>query len=67
MSETDLVLTMPEYDARLCGRQFGNRILPLPIEMAPIDVHLYWHVSTDKDPANQWMRDEMVRAFESAR
>jgi len=64
VSETNLVLTMPEYDALLCSRQFGNRILPLPIEMAPIDVHLYWHVSTDKDPANQWMRDELVRAFE---
>ncbi|HEV2673099.1 MAG TPA: LysR family transcriptional regulator [Aliidongia sp.] len=66
VSETDLLLTMPEYDARLCSRQFDNRILPLPIDMAPIDVHLYWHVSTDKDPANQWMRDEIGRAFDAA-
>ena len=65
VSETNLLLTMPEYDALLCSRQFGNRILPLPIEMAPIDVHLYWHASTDKDPANQWMRDELVRSFEA--
>jgi DNA-binding transcriptional LysR family regulator len=65
VSETNLLLTMPEYDALLCSRPFGNRILPLPIEMAPIDVHLYWHVSTDKDPANQWMREELVRAFEA--
>ena len=65
VSETDLLLTMPEYDALLCSRAFGNRILPLPIEMAPIEVHLYWHVSTDKDPANQWMRQELVRAFEA--
>ena len=66
VSETNLLLTMPEYDAILCSHQFGNRILPLPIEMAPIDVQLYWHTSTDKDPANQWMRDELVRAFETA-
>jgi len=65
VSETDLILTMPEYDAQLCSRPFGNRILPLPFEMAPIDVHLYWHASTDKDPANQWMREELVRAFEA--
>jgi len=65
VSETDLILTMPEYDAQLCSRPFGNRILPLPIEMTPIDVHLYWHASTDKDPANQWMREELVRAFEA--
>jgi DNA-binding transcriptional LysR family regulator len=64
VSETDLLLTMPEYDALLCSRQFGNRILPLPVDMPPIDVHLYWHASTDKDPANQWLREELVRAFD---
>ncbi|GGF12961.1 transcriptional regulator [Aliidongia dinghuensis] len=66
VAETDLLLTMPEYDARLCSRQFGNRILPLPFEMPPIDVHLYWHASTDRDPANQWLREELVRAFAAA-
>jgi DNA-binding transcriptional LysR family regulator len=65
VAETDMLLTMPEYDARLCSRQFGNRILPLPFDMPPIDVHLYWHASTDKDPANQWLREEILHAFEA--
>ena len=63
VAETDLLLTMPEYEAELCARAFGNRILALPLDMPAIDVHLYWHASTDRDPANQWLREEVVRAF----
>jgi DNA-binding transcriptional LysR family regulator len=63
VSETDLLLTMPERFARVLNRQIDNQILPLPIEASPVTLHLYWHVAVDGDPANRWLRAQLVRAF----
>jgi DNA-binding transcriptional LysR family regulator len=33
----------------------------LPVkEVPPVETHLYWHESTDQDPANRWMREQMI-------
>ncbi|HEX4896675.1 MAG TPA: LysR substrate-binding domain-containing protein [Solimonas sp.] len=66
VSETDLVLTMPGHHARLTNAPFGNRILPLPLEMPPFDAYLYWHENVDNEPANRWLREQMTRAFRQA-
>jgi len=63
VSQTDLVLTMPGHYARVANRQFGNRILPLPFEMPPLDAYIYWHVNVEDEPANRWLRDQLTRAF----
>jgi DNA-binding transcriptional LysR family regulator len=56
VGETDLLLTMPEHYARMAAA--GRPILsqPLPIDMPPIDIYLYWHENADRDPANLWLR-----------
>lgn len=66
VSETDLVLTMPGHYARVANRQFGNRILPLPFEMPPLDAYLYWHANVDREPANRWLREQLARPFARA-
>jgi DNA-binding transcriptional LysR family regulator len=25
-----------------------------------VETHLYWHESTDQDPANRWMREQII-------
>jgi DNA-binding transcriptional LysR family regulator len=65
VSQTDLVLTMPEHYARVANRQFNNQILPLPLDMPPLDAYLYWHANTDQEPANRWLRDQLALAFET--
>jgi DNA-binding transcriptional LysR family regulator len=67
VSQTDLVLTMPGNYARIANRQFGNQILPLPLAMPPLDAYLYWHASVDKEPANAWLREQVVASFVSSR
>ena len=62
VSQTDLVLTMPENYARIANRQFGNQILPLPLDMPPLDAYLYWHASVDNEPANRWLREQVAAA-----
>ena len=64
VSQTDLVLTMPGHYARVANKQFGNQILPLPLDMPPLDAYIYWHANVDKEPANRWLREQLVKAFE---
>ncbi len=65
VSQTDFILTMPERYARVANEQFGNRILPFPLEKPTLDVHLYWHSNVDNEPANKWLRKQLRGTFET--
>ncbi len=64
VSLTDFVLTMPERYARVANEQFGNRILPFPLEKPTLDVHMYWHSNVENEPANRWLRRQLRSTFE---
>lgn len=65
VSQTDLLLTMPESYARIANRQFNNQILPIPLPMPGLDAYLYWHASVDAEPANRWLREQVIQSFET--
>ena len=46
----------------VANRQFGNQVLPLPLDMPPLDAYLYWHANVDNEPANRWLREQVVDA-----
>jgi DNA-binding transcriptional LysR family regulator len=52
VSESDLVLTMPQRRARILNAQFGNRLVPFPLKVPAFDTYLYWHANAEGDPAN---------------
>ena len=57
LQQTDMVMTVPERFARRHGLHF----VPLPIsELPSVETHLYWHESTEQDPANRWMREQLI-------
>ncbi|MCU6435581.1 LysR family transcriptional regulator [Undibacterium sp. Jales W-56] len=62
ISQTDLLLTMPERYARIANEQFGNQILPFPLPMPSWDVYLYWHQNVEHDPANRWLRELLIQS-----
>jgi DNA-binding transcriptional LysR family regulator len=62
VSQTDLLLTMPERYARVASEQFDNQIFPLPLKMPAFDMYLYWHANVDHDPANTWLRQQLTQA-----
>ena len=62
-SQTDLALTMPERLARVVNQQFGNQMLPFPLQMPSLDIHLYWHANVDNDPASIWLRGQINDAM----
>lgn len=61
VSETNLLLTMPEHYARMANLKLPNRILPLPLDVPPLDIYLYWHENVDADPANIWLRNLLIQ------
>lgn len=64
VSETDLVLTIPERYAQVANQAFGNRVLPLPMTLPQLDSYLYWHANVDSEPANLWLRRHLESIFE---
>lgn len=62
-TETDLILTMPERLAHLLNVDGVNRILPLPLDLPAQDIYLYWHANADNDPANRWLREQLIKSF----
>lgn len=65
VSQTDLLLTMPDRYAHIVNEQFGNQIVALPaaFQVQPWELYLYWHIGVDRDPANTWLRDQITRAY----
>ncbi|WP_448211682.1 hypothetical protein [Colwellia sp. MEBiC06753] len=57
-----MLLTLPENAARMYQSFLPLSIAPMPVEIPPIDVHLYWHCNVDKDPANLWLRNKILQA-----
>lgn len=64
VSQTDLILTMPESYARIAGPMFNNQIIALPFEMPAMDAYLYWHATAETEPANRWLREQLIQSFE---
>lgn len=57
MQSTDMVMTVPERFARRNALHY----VELPVNDVPtLETHLYWHESTDQDPANRWMREQII-------
>ena len=56
IDQTDMAVTVPERFAR---RHNLHRV-DLPVDIMPLETHIYWHESTDQDPANRWMREQMI-------
>jgi DNA-binding transcriptional LysR family regulator len=63
VSETDLILTMPQRYARILNAHFGNRLLPFPLKVPAFDSYLYWHSNAEADPANMWLRQQLLKAL----
>ncbi len=59
---SNMLLTMPETSAKIFSEQLDITTYPVPVELPVIDVHLYWHLNSDKDPANRWLRNKILMA-----
>lgn len=63
VANTDLLLTLPRTYAEQMQVQTGHIIQPLPLPLEPLEIQLYWHVKSTRDPAVMWMKEQMVDLF----
>lgn len=63
-AQTDLIVTMPERYARIISASgVETQLLPMPIEARTLELYLYWHVSAEEDPANRWLRSQLLETL----
>ncbi|APD94721.1 LysR family transcriptional regulator [Alteromonas mediterranea] len=60
VSQCGLLLTMPTRFAQQFRNKFDIEISPLPFEVPPLPVHMYWHKNADDDLVNIWMREKLL-------
>ncbi|MDY6976581.1 MAG: LysR family transcriptional regulator [Pseudomonadota bacterium] len=60
VSQCDLLLTMPARFSKQFSNKFDIETLPLPFEVPPLPVHMYWHKNADEDLVNIWMREKLL-------
>ena len=58
VAQTDLLLSAPLSLAR----RYDVVVKPLPFAAPALEAMLYWHRNADLDPANVWMREQIVAA-----
>ncbi|WP_320819291.1 LysR family transcriptional regulator [Thalassolituus sp.] len=63
VANTDLLLTLPRTYAEQMQVQTGHIIQPLPLPLEPLEIQLYWHVKSTRDPAVMWLKEQMVDLF----
>jgi len=63
ISDTDMLLTLPETFAGYLLNPEKHVTRPLPVLSEPVDIHLYWHSKSERDPAIMWLRDQMLDLF----
>ena len=63
VSQSDLLLTMPEQYARLVSANLGTQCHELPFDAPLMEVCLYWHASAEHDQANRWLREQLATQF----
>ncbi len=65
MSETDLLLTLPENIANIYQSYFPVKVFELPAELHSVELQLYWHKKLDKDPASHWLRNQILLSLDN--
>ena len=59
VSDSDLVMTVP----RFLANQYPLRLVSLPFDVPPLDLHLYWHRQSDSDQSHRWLRESLLSLF----
>jgi len=62
VASSDMLLTLPKTAAHIFEKMLDISIYTLPVDLPPIDIHLYWHVNVDMEPANKWLRNQIIAA-----
>lgn len=60
VASSGLLLTLPRAQGEWLRERFGLHLLPLPLRLPAVQGHLYWHPAREDEPANRWLREQML-------
>jgi DNA-binding transcriptional LysR family regulator len=63
LQSTDLIATVPLRFAERCVQPFNLVTSPHPVDLPEIAINLFWHGRFNRDPANMWLRQLLVKLF----
>lgn len=64
VARSQMVLTVPENYALRNQHYHDLKIWPIPVELRPVASYMYWHESVAEDPANLWLRQQVLQLQE---
>jgi DNA-binding transcriptional LysR family regulator len=62
ISSSDMVLTAPEGVLDQMVEQLPLRKFDTPVKLPHLDIFQVWHARSDRDPAHQWLRQNIAAA-----
>jgi len=63
--QSDMVWTVPNALGKTLARFYPLVIQPLPLQIPPFEIDLYWHDRFHRDPQNKWFREMVSRVLRS--
>jgi DNA-binding transcriptional LysR family regulator len=66
LARTDLLMTVPRAVLADVAPRFGLVALPCPVELAAIELSIFWSAQLDRDPAITWFRQAVTVAAAEA-
>lgn len=60
---TDHLSIMPRAYVELMSQFMAVEYIGAPFQVPTMEIHLYWHQRQDSDPANKWLREQIVTSL----
>ncbi|HVL00262.1 MAG TPA: LysR family transcriptional regulator [Dongiaceae bacterium] len=66
IAQSRMLLTVPESHTRHDLLRHNLKVWPMPVELPPFTVHMYWNENLNDDPANRWLREQVLELVRRA-
>lgn len=63
VKQAGLIATLPSRQAAMAAADAELITRPVPAEVPPFSVHMFWSERYDKDPVSKWLREMLYRAI----
>lgn len=67
VSSTELLACVPSSLARALAARGAVRAVPLPFDIAPLDISQFWHERFQRDDGHHWLRSVVYKLFHDDR
>ena len=63
--DSDLIFSLPKSFAEYLGEYYPIKILPLPFNVEPLVIYLYWHQRKHSNKLHRWIREQLLHNLSS--